>query len=114
MVVEIDMTVYCSHPKFRRAPATYKIAAEWTGGDYKELKTYGFANDDCAVDVFAEAARRLRKFRPSEGEHLGELMIFHLEPDRHDYELNRAIDLEEKAREKVQKSSPKPRARRRS
>jgi hypothetical protein len=59
----IDTTVYCSHPSFRAEPATYKIAATWTGGGYSELKTYGFAHDACVAEVYAQAALRTAEAR---------------------------------------------------
>ena len=36
-------------------PAKYKIAAEWKGGGYSELKTFGFADDDCLERVYRAA-----------------------------------------------------------
>lgn len=94
----IDTTIYCSHPKFASEPATYKIAAEWTGGDHSELKTYGFANDACVVEVYRSAQVRAGRFRPCEGETLGELRIFRLNPIQHDYELKRVADVEERVK----------------
>lgn len=92
----IDYTIYCSHPKHRSSPAKYKLAAEWTGGGYSELKTYGFADDLCIEEVYRDASARLARFRPSDGESVGELRIYILDPTRHDHELERATDLEKK------------------
>jgi hypothetical protein len=92
----IDYTIYCSHPEFSRAPAKYKLAAEWTGGGYSELKTYGFANDECIEKVYRDARTRLGRFRPGEGESVGELRIYVLDASRHDYELDRATELEKR------------------
>lgn len=92
----IDYTIYCSHPGFGRVPAKYKLAAEWTGGGYSELKTYGFANDDCVEEVYRDAMARLSQFRAGEGESVGELRIYILHAGRHDYELDRASELEKR------------------
>ncbi|MBY0588531.1 hypothetical protein K2X85_15250 [bacterium] len=96
-----DMTVYCSHPDYRRSPARYKIAAAWTGGDYSELKTYGFADDDCVLDVFRAAAARLTRFRSCEGETVGELRIYRLDTERSDLKLEPAIDVERRVQERL-------------
>ena len=95
---DFDTTIYCSHPKHSSETATYKIAAEWTGGDHSELKTYGFANDACIVDVYRSAQERASRFRPCDGEILGDLRIFRLNPIHHDYELQRAVDVEERVK----------------
>jgi hypothetical protein len=90
----IDTTVYCSHPSFRAELATYKIAATWTGGDYSELKTYGFAHDGCVAEVYAQAALRAGRFEPRDGETLGELRVFRLDLNRRDHELEIADEAE--------------------
>jgi hypothetical protein len=96
-----DMTIYCSDPKARHRPAKYKIAAAWTGGDYSELKTYGFADDECVVDVFKAALDRLTKFRSSEGETVGELHIYLLDNKRSDAALEHASEVEKMVRAKL-------------
>ena len=96
-----DMTIYCSDPKSRHRPAKYKIAAAWTGGDYSELKTYGFADDECVVDVFRAALDRLTKFRSCEGETVGELHIYFLDSQRSDVALERASDVEKRVQAKL-------------
>jgi hypothetical protein len=96
-----DMTVYCSHPDFRRAPAKYKVAAEWTGGEYSELKTYGFADDECVLDVYRAASARLAKFCSCDGETLGPLHIYRLDTERSDAKLELAGDVEEMVRQRL-------------
>jgi hypothetical protein len=95
-----DTTVYCSHPGFSTRPATYKVAAEWTGGEYSELKTYGFADDACLPLVYQAAVERVARFHSCEGETLGELRIYRLDTKRPDAALERAIDLEASLRER--------------
>ncbi|MFO0944442.1 MAG: hypothetical protein U1D30_00620 [Planctomycetota bacterium] len=94
MARQVQFTVYCSDDQARGRPARYKIAAEWTGGDYTELKTYGFADDESLQRVFADAKRRTEAIRLSEGEKLGELRVYRLEKRKHDYELERMPELE--------------------
>ena len=80
-----DFTVRCSDPERRGAPAKYKIAAEWTGGGFTELKTFGFADDECLAKVFKAAEERASRFKADDGEVLGEMRIYLLDPKRHDY-----------------------------
>jgi hypothetical protein len=90
----IDLTVYCSDVERKSFPAEYKIAAEWLGGGSRELKTFGFADDECLTRVFQSAAFRAAQLRLSEGEELGRVGIYRLDSTRHDYELERLVDLE--------------------
>lgn len=82
-----DTTVYCTDPERRTHSAKYKVAAVWTGGGYSELKTYGFADDACVERVVESARRRAARVPLAEGEHLGPVTVYHLEPGKHDYEL---------------------------
>lgn len=95
-VRDIDTTIYCTHPQHNREPALYKIAAEWIGGDYRELKTYGFANDACLAEVYRQAVTRMARLRPGEGEKVGAMCIFRLRKDCRDSELERLTALETK------------------
>jgi hypothetical protein len=92
----VDFTIYCSHPRARNRPAKYKLAAEWSVGDYSELKTYGFADDGCIEDVYRDARERMKKFRGCEGESVGDLRIYILDSRRRDHELDRAFELEKR------------------
>lgn len=91
---KINYQIRCTDEQRREQPAKYKIAAEWSGGGYTELKTFGFADDDCLERVFRAAQERVAKIKPEEGENLGALRIYVLDTKRHDYELERALDLE--------------------
>lgn len=99
-VRHVHFTVYCSDEQAKSRPADYKIAAEWTGGDYTELKTYGFADDESLERVFAAAKKRTAAIRLSEGEKLGELRIYRLERRKHDFELERLTELEQRLNKK--------------
>lgn len=103
-VRRLDTTICCSDEAARNRPATYKLAAEWSGGGYTELKTYGFADDECLERVYFAAKRRSEKIDLTEGEKLGELRVFRLEKNRHDYELERLVELEESLRSRYEKA----------
>lgn len=98
----IDTTIYCSDEASRTRPAQYKIAAEWTGGGFTELKTYGFADEECLERVYLAACKRMAKIGLSEGEKVSDLFIYRLERGRHDYELDRMVELEKKLLERAQ------------
>jgi hypothetical protein len=95
-VKKINYVICCSDPEFRKEPATYKIAAEWTGGGFTELKTFGFANDACLDRVMRAAIERAKKIRLAEGESLGSMRIYRLDATKHDYELTPAPELEKR------------------
>ena len=88
------LMVSCTDKERQSAPAKYKIAAEWIGGGYAELKTFGFADDDCLARVFQQAQSRAEKIRLSEGESISQMRVYELESNRHDNELRRREDLE--------------------
>lgn len=97
----IDTTIYCSDEEAASRPAMYKIAAEWTGGGFTELKTYGFADDECLERVYLAAYARMAKVALGEGEKVSDLFIYRLERGRHDYELERMFDLERTLHDKA-------------
>ena len=92
---KFDFRVLCTDSLRNTFPATYKVAAEWNGGGYTELKTYGFADDECLERVFERALGRISKVRCDEGETVGSMRIYILEPKKHDPELKRAIHLDQ-------------------
>ncbi|QDU60800.1 hypothetical protein Pan216_16520 [Planctomycetes bacterium Pan216] len=98
----LDLTVRCSDEERKDREAAYKIAAEWSGGGYVELKTFGFADDECLQRVYAAALKRLRRIELVEGELLGDLRVYRLSSSKHDYELERATDLEDRLRAQFQ------------
>ena len=78
--------------------ARFKIAAEWSNGTTRELKTYGLA---CEQHLEAEYRRSLLKqqsCRLTEGERLSPPEIFRLEPGRRDRELVRLQEIESRFR----------------
>jgi hypothetical protein len=95
----VDVTVRCSDQECAERPARYKIAAVWIGGGYRELKTYGFADDACLERVYRAAAARAARISLAEGEELGPLGVYELDFERRDRELVRRVDLEERCRE---------------
>ena len=97
----IRFAVCCSDPQCADQPADYKVAAEWTGGGVTELKTFGFANDECLDRVMEAAILRARGIRLDVGESIGAMCIYRLDSSRHDYELERATDLEESLRKRA-------------
>ncbi len=62
------------------AQATTKIAAPWTYGRFSEMKTYGYACPSHSETVVEFAESRPRPKRLAEGETLGEVGLYDLEP----------------------------------
>jgi hypothetical protein len=75
-------------------PAQFKIAAEWSDGTTKELKTYGLACESHLELLFRRSREKQRACRLAEGETLGSPGIFRIEGGRRDRELVRLPDLE--------------------
>jgi hypothetical protein len=103
----IDVTVYCTAPGFRDRPALYKIAAEWTGGDVTEWKTYGFADDDCLFDVYCRARQAVLGPFSVEGESVGRIQVLRLEPNRSDFQLERLDSIREQLETRWNSEQPK-------
>lgn len=69
------------------APASFKVAAVWSDGTSRELKNYGLA---CADHVQALETRALASregLRLAEGESVGPVRSYLLEPGRRDTDL---------------------------
>lgn len=79
-------------------PAVYKIAAPWSGGNSKELKTYGFACAEHVREVLRSAEVRWLDYEPVPGEQVHEICIYCYEPGKFDRELVRDLALEEELR----------------
>jgi hypothetical protein len=94
----LDVTVYCSAPGFETVPAAYKIAAEWFAGGTRELKTFGFANDDCLERVYRDAVVRAAAIDAEAGELIGHMGVYRLVPNARDSELERLPVLEARLR----------------
>ena len=75
-------------------PAVYKIAAEWSDGTIKELKTYALACEKHLELQFRRSREKQRCCRVAEGESLGAPGIFRIDEGRRDRELVRLPDLE--------------------
>jgi hypothetical protein len=76
-------------------PAVFKIAAPWTDGRFRELKTYGFACAEHVRDVVREAEVRWLDYEPVKGEAVHQIGVYRYEPGKLDRELQRDHDIEE-------------------
>ena len=76
----------CEHP------AIYKIAAPWTDGTVKELKTYGLVCNAHRAELLTAARERRKGLRTADGESLGEVGLYQLMPGVRDRELTRLPD----------------------
>ena len=81
-----------------RAPAAYKIAADWSEGKDPELKSYGFACSEHIGPVFRDAEQRHRVYKPAPGESVEEIGIYKYEQGKRDRQLQRLWGLEENYR----------------
>ena len=75
-------------------PALYKIAARWSDGVTRELKTYSLACPACLFGLFADAGERQRACRLASGETLDAPAVYELARGTRDRELVRREDLE--------------------
>lgn len=85
--------IYCSNPECKNL-AAYKIAAQWTNGLDRDLKTYGLVCDACLPSWFLSARQRHQQCRLAPGESLEAPAIFQLNPHHADRNLTRRQDLE--------------------
>lgn len=85
----------CYRPRCGQ-PARYKIAARWSDGVTRELKTYALSCDGCVAEQFRQALAKQATCRLTAGESLDQPGIFALARGRRDHELVRRADLEEK------------------
>ena len=73
------------------APARFKIAAEWSDGTTRELKTYFLSCESCLRGHFLKAGPKQRACRLTPGETLSPPCIFELKDAspvrRHDLEV---------------------------
>ncbi len=81
----------CSAPGCDQ-PATYKIAATWSYGPSRELKTYGLACESHRESQFAAARSRLVALKLSEGESVGPIELYVKPPGCRDADLQRFVD----------------------
>jgi len=85
--------VLCYTPGCEK-PATYKIAARWSDGVTRELKTYGLACDRCLAAWFRRAQERHRACRRAPGESLDVPGIYRMSPGDRDQRLERLTEVE--------------------
>jgi hypothetical protein len=92
-----ERVVLCSEPDCEE-PAVYKIAAPWSDGRFKELKTYGFACPHHLKDVLRSAEARWLDYEPVKGEVVQDIGIYRYEPGKGDRHLQRDQDVEDSLR----------------
>jgi hypothetical protein len=93
----MPMTAYpvlCYTPGCGQA-AEYKVAARWSDGVTRELKTYGLACEACLPAWFRRAKERHSNCRLASGETLLEPAVYRLRQRARDQELER-LDQREK------------------
>lgn len=71
--------------------AIYKIAAHWSDGQIRELKTYSLACDRCRDALFEQAQIKKNACRLTDGETLSDPVVFPLVRGRRDLELKPLI-----------------------
>jgi hypothetical protein len=79
-------------------PAIYKIAALWSDGVTQELKTYALCCEQCLAELYRRGRDKQAVCRLAAGETLEAPGIFELARGRHDCQLVRRKDLEERLR----------------
>ena len=77
-------------------PAGHKIAARWSDGLTRELKTYALSCEGCLREQFRQALVKRSACRLAAGESLDQPGIFALARGRRDCDLERRTDLEDK------------------
>jgi len=93
------MTAMPPYPVLCHAPgcgasARFKIAARWSDGVTRELKTYSLACPVCVSELLAAARRKQVACRLAPGEALDPPGVFEMAAGARDRELTRRPDLE--------------------
>lgn len=86
---EMDAFAYmptCSMPGCGSA-AVYKVAAPWSEGPRRELKTYGLACEAHRGELMERSRARREALRLAEGEAIGAVGLYRLIPRHRDAEL---------------------------
>jgi hypothetical protein len=86
-----DYEPQCSYPGCDR-PAIYKVAAPWTNGTIRELKTYGTACDAHRASLLARGRSHREGLQLAEGESVGQVGLYQLLPGVRDAELSQVSD----------------------
>ena len=81
----------CSEPNCEQ-PATYKVGAVWTDGTSRELKNYGLTCEEHRGSQLERARKHRDGLRLADGESVGAIALFALDPGRRDTELARVPD----------------------
>ncbi|MBX3397367.1 MAG: hypothetical protein KF873_01385 [Gemmataceae bacterium] len=76
------------------SPAEYKVAAEWSDGQTRELKTYALACAACLAASFAKAKVKQARCRLLPGETLSVPRVFAMCRGTRDLKLERKPELE--------------------
>jgi hypothetical protein len=76
----------CSAPHCDQ-PATYKVGAVWSDGTSRELKNYGLACEEHRESQLDRARRHRDGLRLADGETVGPVTLYRLQPGRRDTEL---------------------------
>jgi hypothetical protein len=76
------------------APAEYKVAAEWSDGQTRELKTYALSCAACLAANFAKAKVKQAQCRLLHGETLAVPGIYAMNRGTRDMKLDRRNELE--------------------
>ncbi len=74
--------------------AAYKIAARWSDGQQRELKTYGLCCADCLRAWFKAALEKQKACQLAPGETLEAPGIYHMVRGQRDPNLHRLEELE--------------------
>jgi hypothetical protein len=75
--------------------AQYKIAARWSDGVTRELKTYALSCAECLPEWVRQSRRKQATCRLAPGETLEAPGIYHLEHGHRDQQLQRLVELEQ-------------------
>ena len=75
-------------------PAVYKVAARWSDGVTRELKTYGLSCEACLPTWFRRAQERHTDCRQAPGESLDVPGIYRVLRGERDQHLARLTDME--------------------
>jgi hypothetical protein len=86
-----DYTPTCSAPRCTQS-AVYKIAAPWTNGTSHELKNYGLACEAHRDSQLALAQLHRKDLKLADGESVGQVGLYRLQPNKRDAELVRLPD----------------------
>ncbi|MFO0908491.1 MAG: hypothetical protein U0794_09035 [Isosphaeraceae bacterium] len=81
----------CSAPGCEQ-PASFKVAAPWSNGTSHELKNYGLTCDTHRASQLARAQMHREGLVLAEGETVGAVGLYTLEPGKRDVELRRLPD----------------------